>query len=301
MRLPAVHCAVSLCIVVCCVVVVLSSRLSVVAQDEIPEFYAEPVFILPTATPAHRYIARQWGTVQPGLEYGMYYPPHSDGAQLMVVRIDPVNFVLRVHYRPGAPLLRDEWAAQLPCASVFVNAHFFDRAHEAIGLVAADGVLHGRSLNRRGGMLFVDQQRTVGMTWLVSQPYRDEPILQAVQGYPMLIRNGVPVFEDRPDSVVTRRTAVGMDKQGRVLVVSTPGLGVRLSTLADYLTRTDLDVEALVNLDGGSSSLLHLDAGRDNSVTIDSLYPVPSVLAVYASSDMGCSRIERDAAGHPAF
>lgn len=271
------------------------------ADDEIPEFYAEPVLILPTATPTYRYIARQWITVQPGLEYGMYYPPHSDGAQLLITRVDLAHFSLRVHYRPGAPLLRDEWAAHLPCASVFVNAHFFDRSHQAIGLVAADGVLYGRSFNGRGGMLFVDQQRSVGMRWLVSQPYQDEPVLQAVQGYPMLIRNGVPVFEDQSDSVLTRRTAVGMDKQGHVLLVSTPGLGIRLPALADYLTRTDLEVESLVNLDGGSSSLLHFSAGRDNPITIDSLYPVPSVLAIYADGEAACSHIERNTAAHPTF
>jgi hypothetical protein len=241
----------------------------------------------PTPTPNFRYIASTWYEVDPGLEYGYYFPPASGGAQLIVIRIDPSLYRFRVHYRPGVPRARAEWAAELPCARLFVNANFFTFTNEVVGLLVADGFAYGHSFAGRGGLMQVDTQGRVRVRSTITEPYAGEALLQAVQGYPMLVYNSMPVFSHQDTDVITRRTAVASDRQGRILIIVTPGLGIRLATLAHFIAHTNLDIVNAFNLDGGSSSLMQFVLSSTETLTIDSTYPVPAVLAAYSHDLQG--------------
>lgn len=260
-------------------------------DEEVPTLTPSPTptpTYTPTPTPTHtptppfRFAASAWYEVDDGLEYGVYYPPASGGAQIIVIRIDPRLFTFRAHYHAGAPRTRAVWANELPCPRLFINANFFDFRHEVRGLLVADGLRYGRAFARMGGIMQVDMNGAVQVRSTLNVDDVSENLFQAVQGYPMLVQNGSPLFSHTDDDVITRRTVVASDQQGRILWIATPGLGIRLATLSHYLAHTGMEVVNAFNLDGGSSSMLHFVLSNELLLTIDSVYPVPAVLAAYS-------------------
>ena len=126
------------------------------------------------------------------------------------------------------------------------------------------------------------QNGSVRVRSTILEPYAGEPLEQAVQAFPMLITNGQASFANPQGDRISRRTLVGQDRQGRILLIATPSLvGMKLVDLSSYLAATDLDLVNAVNLDGGGSTMLALDAPGQPSYQILSLDPVPTVLAVY--------------------
>ncbi len=223
-----------------------------------------------------------WETLAPGLER-RFYRPGGDYplTQFVALRIDPARYSFRVHYRPGEPLTLAGWQASLPSAAAFINANFFDAQHLALGLVVADGMSYGQAYQGMGGMLQV-QNNGVRVRSTIVEPYAGEPLEQAVQAFPMLISNGQPSFANTQGDRISRRTLVGQDTQGRIVLMATASLvGMRLVDLSSYLATTDLSIVNAVNLDGGGSTMLALNVPGQPSYQVLSLDPVPTVLAVY--------------------
>jgi len=92
----------------------------------------------------------------------------------------------------------------------------------------------------------------------VLQP-ADVPALNFVQlltGFGWLVRDGVA--QRSTDTEVAPRTAIGVDKQGRLLMLEVDGIeatdqGLTLNQLADWFL--ELGVYQAINLDGGGSSV----------------------------------------------
>ncbi|MCP4537876.1 MAG: phosphodiester glycosidase family protein, partial [Chloroflexi bacterium] len=83
-----------------------------------------------------------------------------------------------------------------------------------------------------------------------------------------------------------RRTVVAQDNGGRILLIVAPRGYLSLHETARFLAESDLDLDVALNLDGGYSSGLWLQAG-ERSVEIDSLVPVPSIISVELSQSAG--------------
>ena len=223
-----------------------------------------------------------WETLAPGLEL-RFYRPGGDYplTQFVALRIDPSLYSFRAHYRPGEPLTLDGWHDQLPGALAFANANFFDAQHRAIGLVVADGISYGQAFQGMGGMLQV-QNGGVRVRSTILESYVGEPLEQAVQAFPMLITNGQASFTNTQGDRISRRTLVGQDTLGRIVLMANASLvGMRLVDLSRYLATTDLNLVNAVNLDGGGSTMLALDVPGQQPYQILSLDPVPTVLAIY--------------------
>ncbi len=226
--------------------------------------------------------AEVWETLAPGLDWRLYRPGSSMLTQLVVLRIDPAYYTFRVHYRPGAPLTLAGWSAALPNAIAFVNANYFDPEHHALGLVVADGVAYGKAYDHFGGMLQV-QGDVVRVRSTTREPYQGEALDQAVQAFPMLVTDWKASFFNTQGDRSTRRTVVGQDRQGRIVLITTSSFaGMRLVDLSAYLVTTDLDLAEAVNLDGGGSTLMALNVPGLSPYQIPSVDPVPTVLAIYA-------------------
>jgi hypothetical protein len=193
---------------------------------------------------------------------------------VVVFRIVPDRFSLRVRYTPALPAFVSAWE---PRARLVVNANFFDENNTAQGLIVSDGQYFGRSYDGFGGMLGVGPDGAVRIRSLADEPFQpDEVLSQALQGFPMLIRPGAAPYTG-DNSARARRTAVGQDSQGRLLVFVAPAGLFTLNELAAWLSGGDFDLVVALNLDGGGSTGYR--AGPNDRV--DSLTPVPAVLAVY--------------------
>ncbi|MEL6308394.1 MAG: phosphodiester glycosidase family protein [Chloroflexota bacterium] len=217
----------------------------------------------------------EWQSVLPGLEQRLY---RTDLTFFQAVRIDPTLFRFQAHYQPSNPLTLDEWSAQLPDAEIIINTNFFALDNSVQGLLIANGVAYGQAYRRRGGTFFVSADGSVGITSNQSQPYAGEPYAQAIQAFPMLIMNGLPAYNNSDDRIPARRTIIGIDTEGRVVMLTTPGLGISLYGLSQYLAETDLNLQIALNLDGGGSTMMKI---ATTDTTVNSFDPVPAVLAVY--------------------
>jgi exopolysaccharide biosynthesis protein len=224
-------------------------------------------------------VSAGWQTLAPGLEVRTYYPAEMRFAELRVLRIDPAHFTLRAHYLPGAPLSALDWQRALPDAAAFVNANFFDLYHNILGLLVADGVAYGSAYTDRGGTLLVQNGQPRIRSNIAEPHYPGETLEQAVQGFPMLVLDGAPAFTSAQRDRATRRTAAGQDGSGRILLLTTPLLGLTLADLSAFLAASDMDLRMAFNLDGGGSSLM-MHTG-DPAYLMPSIDPVPAVLAVY--------------------
>jgi exopolysaccharide biosynthesis protein len=219
-----------------------------------------------------------WLPLTSGIEQRTITPPQSSLAQMVVVRLDPTQVTFRVHYQPGNPMTLDQWRNALPTAQVIVNANFFTPEHTITGMLVSDGQFYGSSFTDRGGMFSIQNGQPV-IQQLPVVPYDGRALEQAVQAFPMLVTGGVAAYNRPNDVRGSRRTVVGMDTSGRVLLMATPGIGLGLHDLSQYLASTNLGLSEAFNLDGGGSTMMYL---APTNYALNSLDPVPAVLAVYS-------------------
>lgn len=233
----------------------------------------QPDLESPTSVPA----SDAWENVADGIEQRTYIPDGNALAQLITLRMDPQRANFQVHYRPGDPLTLQAWRATLPDADVIINANFFLHDHTITGMLVADGIVYGQSFTDRGGTFGILDGIPV-LRSNIHQPYAGEPYTQAIQAFPMLVLDGQASYTNSRATERSRRTLVGLDQQGRVILMATPGLGLSLNDLSAYLATTDLNLQQAMNLDGGGSTMLYV---RGTDTFLPSFDPVPAVLAVY--------------------
>lgn len=144
------------------------------------------------------------------------------------------------------------WLASDAQALAAINCGFYLQdgdAYQHIGLLMTNGEGPTRLRSRWGGVLIVRD----GDAFVVRNPQRLlAPATLGLQGWPMLVESGdvIPAL-DGDDS--DRRTAVGVDGQGRVVWV-VDAHGATLAGFARRLSQSDLGLIDAVNLDGGSST-----------------------------------------------
>jgi uncharacterized protein YigE (DUF2233 family) len=97
----------------------------------------------------------------------------------------------------------------------------------------------------------------------------------------MLVFPGSVPAAIEDDGRRARRSAVAIDRAGRLLLLVSPASDFTLRGLADWLSQSDLDVDRALNLDGGSSTGLYLNDGTLHEA-IDAFGPLPIVLLVEA-------------------
>lgn len=225
-----------------------------------------------------------WQPGRPGVELRqMQATPAPDRAAvpLVIVRLDPAQVRLRVAYAPDQPRgLRSWFEARRPLAAI--NGSFFTPENQATALIISDGSASGASYAGFGGMLSVAPDGGVSLRALSDQPYDPaELIEQALQSFPMLVFPGGVPATIADDGRRARRSAVAIDRAGRLLLLVSPTSDFTLRGLADWLSQSDLDVDRALNLDGGSSTGLYLSDGALHE-QIDSFGPLPIVLLVEA-------------------
>jgi hypothetical protein len=231
-----------------------------------------------------------WRALGQGLEARHWRVTGVGGAadRLWLVRLDAdAQARLAVRYAPDEPRRVSAWWRELQDdALLVVNAGYFTEDYRATGLLVSDGVAHGVSFAGMGGMLAVRAGR-VELRWLREKPVApDEAFDQAVQGWPMLLSaGGVPAYTEA-DTRVAPRTAVGLDRAGRLVFVISPAPVFTLHGLGAWLAGAGLELDQAFNLDGGQSTGLWLDPGLAGAfgagqvAQVDSAVEIPAVLVV---------------------
>lgn len=226
-----------------------------------------------------------WQPVHPGMEARISYLNVGNIAvEVQLMRIDPAQLDVVVHYDRNIAQPISDWHAMLPEAVMVVNSGFFERTRAPVGLVGLDGSTIGTSLIAHGGMLTVDGDSAFVRS-LAQVPYEDsESFDYAIQGRPMLVYpGGFPVseLEGLPEDA-TRRTAVGQDVEGRLIFVVIDFGAVTIFDFRDWLAESSdqFGIHAAFNLDGGGSTGLSVQTD-DYSILIDSQSRLYSAIAIY--------------------
>jgi exopolysaccharide biosynthesis protein len=219
-----------------------------------------------------------WMRAAPGIEIRQLRVLHAEAlAHLSLVRLDPNQLRFAVGYRPDEPPDLDSWLAE-SAALAAINGGFFDETNHTVALLISDGVAFGESYQGRGGMFASTVDGSVSLRYLAAQPYvQGEPLESAVQGWPMLVHAGGAIY-DYEDGVRDRRSVIGVDRSGRILLIATPTASFTLAEIARWLASSDLELDAALNLDGGSSTALGLSGST--SARVESFMPLPIVLLV---------------------
>ena len=235
--------------------------------------------LLPWPTPTPLPVDTGWQTLRPGIEVrSLDVPAGQNTERVTLARIDPAYARVRVFYQPGGGYPVSGWAEQTG-ALLVVNAGYFTTEKLVTGLTVTNSERYGTVYGDYAGMLAVTNEEAISVRWLRHWPYDpNEPLREAVQSFPVLVKpGGVMGFPaDGDDGRRSRRTAVGQDQEGRLLLLIAPRGYLSLHQLSSWLAESDLKLDTVLNLDGGTSSGLWMQGGPQ----LDSMIPVPAVIAV---------------------
>lgn len=205
-------------------------------------------------------------------------PDGDELAQIVAVRIDPRRFRFRAIYREGDPQSLAAWRALEEDASLIVNANFFDENQHALGAVVSDGVQYSAAYTDRGGLFMLRDRSPIVTGYQSPQAQLDSAVQQAIQGFPLLVDQGQPAYVSATNGERNRRTLIAEDIHGNILIMVAPFLGLSLKDMSAWLPVSGLGIVTAVNLDGGGSTLLALQAA---DYFLPSFDAVPTILAVY--------------------
>lgn len=257
---------------------------SLLACDLIPSNISGTPETSPTQGTSDNTQLNVWYKAAPGVEvrYEDWKSPGNNEDTATIVRFDLQHVALSVAYQPTQPLLMSQWM-QKEHATAIINGGYFDSQNTTEGLLVSNGQAFGTSYHGFGGMLSVNGQGQVNLRSLSQHPYdpNNEQVQQATQSSPMLILPGGRRTQFSANAASSRRSVVAMDKQGRLLLITSPGVAFSLDELADLLVSSDLSINVALNLDGGASTGLYVNAGSQHVAT-DSLTKLPIVIVVKA-------------------
>lgn len=199
-----------------------------------------------------------WLPIRTGMETRIQTIPIDNTLteKVTMVRLDPALWQIKIAYHPGEPQPLTAWQQETG-ADLVVNGGFFTPENVATGLVVVDGKPSGQSYEGFGGMLVVFGDG-VDIWPLAERPYQPDAAIQyGLQSFPMLVQAGEAVFI-REDEQRARRTAVAVDRNGRLLFIAAEQAAFTLAAFSHYLAASDLELETALNLDGGTSTGLLL-------------------------------------------
>jgi uncharacterized protein YigE (DUF2233 family) len=236
--------------------------------------------LLPAVTPTPLVPDSGWQELRPGLARRVLNLADEERGwqeNVTILRIDPAGYRFDVAYRPGRPLPLPNWQDETG-ALLVVNGGFYTEAYEATGLIISQGRQSGSSYGAFAGMFAVTPAGPE-VRWLQQRPYDPaEPLLAALQSFPILVKPGHIAGFAEEDGQRARRTVVAQDKAGRILFL-VAGMGhFTLRELSHFLASSDLELEVALNLDGGPSSGLLL---AEPALHIPAFAPLPAVITVY--------------------
>ena len=246
---------------------------------------------IPTATATATLPPPVWENVAPGFSQTTLYAPVPDEdieVPVLAVRIDPALVNFQVFYDAEEPRNLDDWRV-LAGADLVVNGGFFSGDNRPVGRLIIDGVLYGAAFGTEGrigtpGLFAVlDDQASIFALGYGNYTPRGLRFDQAIEAYPVLLLPGRTVFYPEPPADDpgrrARRTVIGIDPDGQVVILVVDYAIFTLHELALWLASSNLTLDMALNLDGGRSSGLVFQAGGITEI-IPSYVPLPIVLAV---------------------
>ncbi len=232
--------------------------------------------ITPNLVPTVEQASGKWEQMETGIDR-LAYASSSLSATVIIYRLDPALFNFHFEASTGTRSL-SEWSAGFPEASLIVNGAYFHEDNSPSGFLVSHGeVISDRRfdldksgiINLSGGVRLIDT---------ATEPIKFENLKEAAQSFPFFIKQGQPAIKEDSQKPA-RRSFIGKDRQGRVLVGVVPLAQISLFQLMELLDEVEVEWEDALNLDGGPSTGIFVHT-RKRSEELPSLFPVPNVIVV---------------------
>lgn len=207
----------------------------------------------------------EWQSLGRGLSFTQVEMLRDDesAGTMTVVKIDPASNAFRVsHHQPqgiGA------WQQELAAVVVF-NASYYGQDGKPVGLIITDGKAVGPARNPQMRGMFVAEPKGMSpdlpratILDLKLNPVEPQkfPWLQGVQSFPLLLDSEDRIRVRKSDKVA-HRTVIATDRAGNILVFNTQHGTISLYDLAQFLKDSVFELDAALNLDGGTEAQLYI-------------------------------------------
>lgn len=177
------------------------------------------------------------------------------------------------------------YLAEKTDAIAIVNASYFNTGLGILGLCLSGGktVSPLARFSENQGIFAVRSSGEAGL--IHKDRFNMSDVTDAIQSGPWLVQDGVVQSFDETDRV-TRRSCIGVDKKGRIIIVATDTIfsGIKLADLAQVMAAPyghgGFECVNALNLDGGTSTQLVLRSKGENHL-IRGFVNVPVLIGVY--------------------
>lgn len=229
-----------------------------------------------------------WSKLSDGLEYARLSMSNEQGESkkftiIHAFKIDPQKF--KIDVITSAP--KEQWGesikrmAKRNGALIATNGGFFTPEHKSIGLLIKSGKQINPHHNTSWWSVFgiKDNQPKIIPSWSAKklQGYQ-----MAIQAGPRLVINGqIPKLKK---SESASRTAIGITRKDKVILLATEGAGISMHELAEKMKakrlQGGLECFNAMGLDGGSSTQLFANVGK-LKLSVSSFSPIPNGIGVF--------------------
>jgi hypothetical protein len=213
--------------------------------------------------------APHWRTLRPGLEFatlrgGPYCRRGSNAIALL--RLDPARVRIRVHHYAREPARRPpnivEWQRMTGALAVFNAGQYFPDFSYMGVLVCAGDVVSSRVHPSFKAALVAAPLDGTGAAHVLDLEL--EPLdldslrwREVAQSFMLFDRSGR--IRVRQSDHVANRTAVGEDRHGRLVVITTEG-GYTIGDFARLIQKSPLQLSHAMSMDGGYEAELCVNA-----------------------------------------
>jgi hypothetical protein len=233
-----------------------------------------------------------WRRIQPGVEFRKIVFERIDPSyqvDFKIVRFDAQIIAARILHSRELHLggASSKTFAEKSGAIAAINANYFDEKGRALAyLKTAEGEIN-RTVSMHALYTGVFGLRDGAPFITHRDEFDPKQASEALQSGPLLFYRGNPVEVMRGLSRFARRSVIGIDKTGRVIVAATDAIvgGLSFAELQDLFSNPQMSLNAteLLSLDGGGSSQLYLRAGKFEESVVGTA-DVPVAIGFFAKS-----------------
>jgi hypothetical protein len=218
-----------------------------------------------------------WQRLAPDLEMRVFQAPASTSlsGEVQIVALRTLPSRLRV--LRGDTLDSIEWRRKEKVRAV-INGGYFGEDGKSLGLRVSDGRRFGSLHPANWGVFFIEdgKAKVLHTRDFQKEHHTTRGITQAVQCGPRLVVNG-RTTDLKPQTA--RRTAIGIQRDGRVIIAICDGV-LSFQEWAQLWARRDgLNCRDALNLDGGGSTQISLKTTK-KSLEVSGSWPVPDAIAI---------------------
>jgi len=212
-----------------------------------------------------------WRAIQRGVEYRKIALERSEPSytlELKLLRLDSRTIVPRILFAGDLQIkaATAKTFAEKTDAIAAINANYFDTKGRPLALLKTAIKEINPSVSKHALYTGVFGVRDSSPFVVHRDEVQPAQASEALQSGPLLLRRGAPVEIMPGLGRYARRAAIGIDKEGRVIIAATEAVigGLSFAELQELFgdSKWQIQTSDLLNLDGGGSAQLYVKSGK---------------------------------------